>query len=507
MAVAALLAYLWLPYLVGWLSQGATHLFRPALWTPQDLSVYAMAMDQGAAGSWRVVNRLTPEPHPPAFIYPIYVLTGRLLPGTPRDVALQLLWLLARLAFLGSLLLLVRSLRMAGAAWRVMAFVVLAGGASLLSFPLQALRGRFEKGLLPEWTWVEYSSYLTLISYPHLALTVAGMLFSLVLLLAVLAGRGRSWPLACSSLLVGLSSPQSLPALGVAVLSSSLLAPQLGWSSRRLGPPLAFGLGALPVGLYYLLIMGRPGYWQSSYWEANVLPSLSPVGLLIGLGPLCLGAAVSIRQRAFTSPAWRTLLLWAVVFLMLGYLPVPWQRRLSLGLHPFLALLAFPALGTSSLRTALGWMRVLVLASSVALSTLLLWEVASPARARPYLFADRGLLEVAQWLRPRVRPDEVVLSAELTGNLIAPHIRGRTYLAHPHATLHFPQKERALRQALEGGPEALQALSRSQGIHYLVVGPPERSLGAYRLEDDPLASPVFQAGSWTVYRLRSGEGQ
>jgi hypothetical protein len=53
-------------------------IFAGQLWAPHDVAQYVAAMNDGASGQWLIRDRLTAEPHAPAFIYGFYVVLGTL---------------------------------------------------------------------------------------------------------------------------------------------------------------------------------------------------------------------------------------------------------------------------------------------------------------------------------------------------------------------------------------------------------------------------------------------
>ena len=54
-------------------------IFAGQIWAPHDVAQYIAAMNDGARGAWLIRDRLTAEPHAPAFIYGFYVLLGKVV--------------------------------------------------------------------------------------------------------------------------------------------------------------------------------------------------------------------------------------------------------------------------------------------------------------------------------------------------------------------------------------------------------------------------------------------
>src|SRR5260370_26646089 len=99
------------------------------------------------------------------------------------------------------------------------------------------------------------------------------------------------------------------------------------------------GIAALPVLLPTVATFTFDPFWVITYTSQNVLPSPAPHELLVDLGAtllLAIAGAVMLRSRVAPTG----LLLWLLLSLVAMYLPVPYQRRLSFGVQPAMAVLA-----------------------------------------------------------------------------------------------------------------------------------------------------------------------
>src|SRR5262249_33119369 len=127
------------------------------------------------------------------------------------------------------------------------------------------------------------------------------------------------------------------------LLGAALVAGSAYWLGRRgagtLVAAIIAGFAALPVLVPTVATFSFQSFWVTTYSSQNLLPSPAPPERLVGLGPTLLLAIVgAVLLRGRVAPF--GLLLWLLLALIAMYLPVPYQRRLSFGIQPMLAVLA-----------------------------------------------------------------------------------------------------------------------------------------------------------------------
>jgi hypothetical protein len=263
---------------------------------------------------------------------------------------------------------------------------------------------------------------------------------------------------------------------------------------------LAASVGALPILLPTVATFSFEPFWLATYSAQNLLPSPMPHELLVDLGPtllLAVGGACILRGRS----APFGLLLWVLLGLIAMYLPVPYQRRLSFGIQPALAVLAGNALvafaASLGVRRA-AWLRLGVVGSAAVGTLLLLVSmVASTFQNAPLaVYRSTHDLDVAAgWLDAQVLPGDVILADWPTSNYLAPRTAARVFGGHPVATLNPTQKQFAI--ATVFAHTGSLAVAQELGVQWLVYGPDEASLPTP-------AAPAFQSGAVRVYRVRPG---
>ncbi len=439
-----------------------------------DYPQYRSAMLQGYDGAWLIVNRFTPEPHRPILQYPLYVLLGHI--ARLFHWPLELPYVLASALAVG---VLVFALERWAAAFlrdlhtRRLAFLLsLSVGPGWIIAMLRALapRAAFLLRYRDAFNRQEVNTFLLFDAAPHLPLALA-------LLLGITASfyryelRGTSTSIWRSSgegevptwfrallyslgvVLIALLNPFSLPPL---LLLLGLAWLWRCWRDRRLywqGATLlgAMGAVALPFVVYNLLIFSRDPFWGRAYGSQNFQVSFPPDVVLMGYGLMGVAALLgSFRERQ--TPSVQFLAYWSLSLWLLGYLPLPYQRRFSLGLSPALAVLA-----AGEVQRWLTWLREvavrrlvggrLIRIVGLAMLILLLWGenaifyaayVDSYLGRGPeprYMFQPRALVAAVASVEESDGAGVVILTCEELGNILAGEIHGRVVLGHAGATL------------------------------------------------------------------------
>ena len=528
--VVFLLAALGLPVLYARLAPPAGwQLYRS--WSyGGDYTQYRSAMLQGYDGAWLIVNRFTPEPHRPILQYPLYVLLGHLA----RWLHVPLAWpyvltsavavavLVYVLYTFGGTWLAQRSQRRlafwltlsVGPAWLVALLHLLLPGADFLA--------RYDSAF----NRPEVNTLLLLGAAPHLP-------FALAILLYILADRWRGqttfrqhpWRFAGTylllPLLLGLLNAFSLPPLlvlsGLQALWRSWQRKQLAWQDW--GSLFVMSGAVLPLVGYNLWTFTRDPFWGQAYGSQNYQISFPPDVVLLGYGVMGGLAIIGAVWLWRTQPDKRLLILWGATLYLLGYVPVPYQRRFSLGLGPLLAVLAvsgWEVLGrTRQVRRWRHrlWGRVLGGATLI----LLLWGqqmMFYSAYSSSYLgrgpaprevFQPTALAEAARWLDAQ-EGEVVVLTCEPLGNTLAGEIHGRVVLGHAGATLHVAQRRVQVRAFFNGTMSAADqaAFLREHHVsHILTSGVPTLECGrGYRPPGG--WQRVFSQGGVEIWSDRAG---
>ncbi len=480
--------------------------FTGLLANPLDNNTYLAKIRQGYNGSWLFHLEYTPEAQQGSFTYTFYLALGHLaaLVGLPP----VLMFHLARLAAGWGLLLV--AFRFIAAVTpdhkeRRLAFILVMT-ASGLGW-LGAMLDLFPIDLWVPEAFVPYS----LFANPHFPLTMLLML----LIFQAVAWPGPGWrPL----LWTGLAALAQAIVLPFTLLTTwAVLGLYLGWLYlvtarlpwRQIWLTLTAGLFPLPIILYhYWLSVANPLIEAWVAQDVNITPGPLNVGLGYGLvGLLALGGAWHIARRGRTDPrpGEGLVLSWAVATLVIIYIPFSLQRRLIIGLHIPLCILA--ALGLRRwLAAGLKPRYQRLLATGVVtmglLGTLFVWSIPllmafqppaeSPSTA--LLFMRREEMAAFGWLREHTTPRQVVLASPRVGLFIPPQTGTHVFYGHPLETIRAEERRATAEAFYRGELEAPPA-----PVDFIFYGPSEQALGRpQHLSDYPVA---FSAGQVTIYKV------
>jgi hypothetical protein len=171
------------------------------------------------------------------------------------------------------------------------------------------------------------------------------------------------------------------------------------------------------------------------------------------------------------------------------------QRRLSLGLHIPIAILA--AQGLEQLFRSNGLKRI-AMAATLPTSFLLVLRLISGAVSHdPHIFITQNEAAAFNWLQAHTAPNAIVLAAPETGAFIPAFAGQRVIYGHPYETVNADQQKQAVTDFYNGTIDRTTLLY-ADSIDYVFDGPRERALGSF----DPATlnlKPAFTSGDVTLY--------
>lgn len=531
---SAILLLVYIPQLLASFTPPPGYLFIGNIWAPQDLSQYVAAMEEG---SWLAHNRLTPEAHQPALIFPLYVAIGRLAAaiGWNELYIYQALSFLSRVALLVSIYYFVAAF-LSRTRDRRIAFllIVFSSGLTIWLALLNTFLGLPVTFNDPknELNIPEASTFLVLFTYPHLMLALALLLLILRMFL-IYAGQSRLLYLAlmiASTIVLALVNPFSLVTLD-AVLGAYLLvalATRRQMSASRL---LAVGvvvMSTLPFLLYNFLTFTIDPFWSGTYSQQNPMPSPSPLRFVSNYGVVLVLAVIGgIRAWCSGDEGYRFLVFSALAIILVSYLPLSFQSRLALGLHPFLGVLAYlgikrlleiargldqrlPSLWqfwslADRIAAPIGRALVILLIVGTSVLTYGLF-LASSLNWLPQpsvIYEPAALSEAGRWLASHAGPNDVLLAHQRTGNYLVRWFPGRAFVAHHVATLNYRWKLEAVSEFFSPvTPEAWRRKFLSDyGVTLVAVGPWEQALGGLNTGGEDYLKPVYASGGIVIYKV------
>jgi hypothetical protein len=516
-----------LPYLVGALAAGPDRIFTGLQVSPLDGLTYLAKMRLGYNGEWLFRLTFTPEEGQGVFLLTHFMALGQVarLTGLPLIVVYHLARLLGGFALLWMIYqLIARVTDASDLRRRTWWIVALSSGVGWCA----ALLGH---GDAADLTIPESNTFYSLIANAHFALAAAIMIAMFILILEMYSFLIRRMiGLTFLSLVLAIIQPFALVAVyGVAGVTLLMLwwrnsrthlaqrAAQLEAGVRRernvvqskdasAFPCLQF-LAAFITGLITApLLIGIYSATQTDVlmraWSAqNLTLSPPPLDYVLGYGLLWIFAFFGARSAWRRKSDWDVLLLvWIIVTLPMLYMPFPLQRRLSLGLHVPIGILAAAGL-TELVRSK--WPRRALIGVTLLTSLfieLALFGGAAVRDSRIYLTTNEAA--ALNWLQANVPQDTVVLASPEMGGFIPAFAGQRVVYGHPFETVDAQRREQEVRDFFAGKIDQIQMLRDNQ-VAYVFSGPREQKLGAINTARLPL-DEVFAAGDVIVYRVIRG---
>jgi hypothetical protein len=492
-----------LPYLVAWVATPDGAHFTGFVSNPMDQHSYVAKMRQGWNGSWRYRLAYTPEDTDGAHVFLFYLFLGHV----SRLTHIPLIWMVhgVRVAACAILIPLcygfaaqvcdeVRQRRWA---------TLLMGVSSGLGWLAVALGG-----MTPDLWVVEAITFYALLTMPHISLAMALMLSILVLLGK--PDRGPGWPrvigAGLASIALGIVQPFAVipvyAALGVFCLLQAWRDRRIPW--HRIWVTGLAGLVAVMYPAYGVLAVQADPVMR--LWNAqNQTPSPPAWEWLAGFGIVSLlaipGSIWAARRR---SDGDLLSLAWVIATAVGVYAPLALQRRLIIGVHIPLCVLA-----------ALGWWQVVrprlrgrvrnlaqhVVVGFSALTNLFLISVTILAAlgGEAWFYLSDGEYRAFEWLREAVPADAVVLCAPQTGAFVPAWAGQRVVYGHPFETVNAAERERQVMDFWSGKMDEAERASflHENGVSYVLLGPRERELGGGAVS----GTIAFEADAVAVYRL------
>jgi hypothetical protein len=516
-ASLAVLLFASLPTLYAWSLADEEHVFTGFVYNTEDGNSYLAKMRLGAEGEWLFHIFYTAEAHDPAMAFPLHILLGKL--AAAGGLSLVLVYHLARVVF-GLLLL-----------WTIYVFVgrftadvttrrvawALAVVGSGLGWLLLLVGQSLMLGVLPLDFWVpEAFVFLVLYNLPHLAVAQSLLLWSILWTMEAFEGRPAAPILKAGLAAIGMTlvvpfyAGVLAAALGAYLLALAVKERRLPW--QETWRTALVGAFAAPVVAYNAwAFTSNPAF---RVWTAqNTILSPHPLHFVLGYLPLLIpavpGAVGALRGR---DRAWLLPVAWVLAVPVLLYLPFNLQRRMIAGAQVPLALLAAQGL--------VGWLRersrawrtwLLVWVAVAALSNVLLVGMSLLEVTNRSLPAFRPPGEVAaiDWLGQHAAPDDVVLSAYQSGNLIPTRAKLRVFLGHGPETLYNEEKEEAVKRFFDPAADDdwRRELLAQYHVAWVFQGPAERALGGWDPTTAQYLVPVYDDKEYALYRVDLEQGQ
>ena len=493
------------PYIWADQNAGEDHQFGGFLLNPIDGNSYLAKMYQGSLGEWKFTLPYTFEPGSGGYLFLFYIALGQFT----RLVSGSLLTVFHAARIIGSGLLVIslwnffhQTLPSKRSIWLALSLALFGSGMGWLAASF---------GLFTADFWVaEGFPFLSAYANPHFPLGIAILIWILTPN-QKLAQRMRtiyrylpeiSWLLL--ALILALILPFGVVISGV-VLGGYGLWKFLFGNSVQVGEGEAKNdisavrqdpdswwkmffvlIGGLPVMVYQLWITySNP---ELAAWNAqNLTASPAIWDLLISYSPTIL-LAIPGGYLVWKSKDSNTvlLLIWAVLGVLLLYIPWDLQRRFILGYMIPLAGLA--AIGLDYIferKKSLGLVITLLILLLIVPTNLmiLLGGVQAVNSREPKVLLHREEMMALDWIIANTNQNALILASPQMG-LYLPAYTGREVLyGHPFETINATEMQTTVEKFFSGQKD-IEDLPAVEGESYVFIGPREQKLGRNGIEGE-----------------------
>jgi hypothetical protein len=519
-----------LPYLLGFSVQGQDFVYTGFVFGVEDGNSYIAKMLSGTFGAWKFTSSHSAYPQTGMWIYPLYIILGKLASPPALHEQLVALFhllrlgavLLALLATYDFLAFFVSDIRLRRFG---LALVALGGG---LGWMLVVLGRQSWMGSLPlDFYSPEAFGFLGLYGLPHLALGRAFLLWALLVYLrAVRAASdgksrlpGAALRLCGLWLLAGLAQPLTMAVLGAVLIwhLAGLAVWQItrrdggqavDWARWRRLAGMVIAAGILPgLFLLYNIWVSYADPYARAWTAQNLIHSPHPVHYLLAYG-LLLPYAVWGGRRLLKADVWTGWLLpgWIVLFPLLAYAPLDLQRRLTEGVWVAwitLAMLALEGMILPAQASRRRWAALPLWLLFPGAVLLLAGGLLAVNRPNVPLFRPKDEVQLFEYLQAQAPPGAAVLAAYETSNPMPAWAPVRVLIGHGPESIHLAELRPQVEAFYTFGMTDQQRLEliRRFDVRYVFWGPAERALGDWSPSQAAYLQQVYQSGAYQLFQV------
>lgn len=474
-----------------------------------DINIYLSWIRQVANGGILIEEMYTPEPVPKLYFNPLFLFMGWMafLSGLGAPITFHL----SRLLF-GFLLFLVIykfvSYFVLNRTQRKIAFLLIAFSSGLgFTYPRIASTDIWMPESITFWSIYEN---------PMFIISILLLLSAFLCFFKSLGSRGFRYPILSGLfvLLLGFIHPYELVTF-FAVVSFYILyqfrrgAIKLKVITKTIGIILLFLVPSIIYNYHLFFSNSALSYWGTQ----NVLRSPLPQLYILGFGFVFLFATLGAynafkeRDRRYTFP-----ILWILLTFLLVYSPLNFQRRLIMGIHIPLCIMAsvflykILFLGSKRAYNPKILLAVIITISSLTNVYILSMDISAFSRGVFPCYLEKDSVDAFAWLNWNSSPSSVVLSSYEIGNFIPAYSRNKVYIGHWAQTKEFNEKGRLTLSFFNSSvsEDWRNRFLMENHINYVFYGPFERGIGNASLFSANLRE-VYKNPSVTIYEVLNGK--
>lgn len=500
-----------LPYIAGYLSETPELDFNGAVYDRSDYAVHVATMQLGHQGNWKYNLLFSGQPQQGAYVKLGYIFLGHV--SRWINLSVENTYQLARLIFGFTnclMVYLIATWVFKEQFWRKSAFLlaVLGSGLGWLQSIFRLLP---HEDISPIDFWlIDGYNFFGIMTFPHFsAVTTLLLVMILAWLLFLLRG---SWVsigvIVFSGILIQGIQPYApiLADLGIlgAFLIYSFTHRKMDWKAMM--GMVVIGTSQLPLLSYNWWVFSSSNLWRGfaeqnvtlspplSYyaWGYGLILPLAVFGLVVFIGKLRLSGFNSIE----TNPASilvGSLASWTIGALILAYIPWNLQRRFTLGYSIPLGFIAIYGLryGSGNIKHLTPvWIRkkgrsiagLYIGMASITSFLLCFSGVLLVSQTPASLFDNESLVKAADWLATQAGYDDVILSSETSGLLIAARTGRPVYVGHPIESLDYSIRLDQV-QGYYSGSFSSEWLVQAN-VDWVLYGPSEMNIGGANFSPD-----------------------
>ncbi len=504
-----------LPHLVGLISQDNEHVFTHVVaGFYQDEFSYFAWIKQAVDGSYLFQILFTTEAHSAYVFHPVFLLLG--IAQKVTTIPLAVLWYIARilsnLFLLYTLYVLIKHF-ITSMPTRIIAFTIIVVGGGL-----GWLFGYLSADILYTETTVFQSLRWPIIFSLSLALLI------LVFIHIVRFYENFKWT---DSLIAGLLGAIlvlihpydifSYYLIPIVYLIALVATKRLQINKIKFLKSVPWIFLPLIPAMYYLLLSGSSFVYNHN--SEILMLSGSPVEYVLGFGLiLLLGLLGIFYPRGEFENKKIFLIAWIVIGFLLLYVPIPFQRRLVMGLIIPLGML-------SAIFLHWLWDKIMLLRevrisgfikffSTVCLlfiisgtNLLVIKEDFRNVESKEFPFyVDRATYNSLKWFDTNVENDKVILSSYELGNIIPGYTGNTVYVGHWAQTIDGVEKVEKVSKFFSGSmsaEEQLEFLKKSR-INYVYYGEYERvySGNDFMADQENTYESIYSNEEVKIYKVK-----